>query len=87
MRRFLVVMRCLLFLVPLGLLGCVLPVEYKGGTYTGELVNGVLRGQGTFTFDKGTILGEWIFDKPWKAVLHSSSGKCLFSYKEGVPQI
>ena len=62
-------------------------IQYRDGTYTGELVNGVLRGQGTFTFDKGTILGEWIFDKPWKAVLHSSSGKCLFSYKDGVPQI
>ena len=39
----------------------------SGPEVTGEFVNGVLRGQGTFTFDKGIILGEWIFDKPWEA--------------------
>ena len=28
-------------------------IEYQGGTYTGEVSNGVPHGQGTFTFPDG----------------------------------
>ena len=35
-------------------------IEYRDGTYTGELVNGVLHGQGTYTHADGEkYVGEW----------------------------
>ena len=51
-------------------------IQYSGGTYTGEVVNGVSHGQGTYTWpNRSKYVGEWKDGNPWE-------GTSVFGVKE-----
>ena len=69
-------------------------IEWKGGTYVDEVVNGgffklfsddIPHGQGTWTHPIGTkYVGEWKDGKSWKGTKYDKEGDVTATYSEGV---
>jgi len=60
-------------------------IEYNGGTYTGEVSNGVPDGQGTFTWPDGTkYVGEWKEGEPWNGTFFDKEQNVTVTYADGV---
>ena len=89
MKRILISL-CLAFLV------CVFAVnsyadrvtiEYQGGTYTGEVSNGVPDGQGIWFHPDGrTYLGGWKDNEYWTGTEFAKDGNVIATYSGGVKQ-
>ena len=60
-------------------------IDWKSGTYTGEVSNGVPYGQGTFTkTDGSTYVGECKDDKEWEGTECDKDRTVIATYSEGV---
>ena len=60
-------------------------IDWKNGTYTGEVSNGVPDGQGTWTHPNGEkYVGEFKDGKPWNGTEHDKDGKITATYSEGI---
>ena len=58
---------------------------YDGGTYSGEVSDGVPHGQGTILLsDFTTYSGEWKDGKPWIGTTHDECGNIIATWSEGV---
>ena len=59
-------------------------IEWVGGTYTGEVSDGVPHGQGTLTRADGSkYVGEWKHDKEWEGTSYLASGEIEATYSDG----
>ncbi|MEE2737700.1 MAG: hypothetical protein VX435_05720, partial [Planctomycetota bacterium] len=80
-----------LFLVPLFLLAGLYAVnsyavtlDYSGGTYKGEVSNGVPHGQGTLSTPSGEkIVGEFEEDRTWNGIYYDSDGSVIGKISDG----
>ena len=58
-------------------------IDWKSGTYTGEVSNGVADGQGTWTHPNGEkYVGEFKDGKPWNGTEHDKDGKITAMYPQ-----
>ena len=62
-------------------------MEHMGGTYIGEVSDGVPHGHGTLTFADGTkYVGEFRGQKFWYGAKYDNSGRLIATYSAGVEE-